>query len=54
MRPLVHLKEIWAVVDSVKKGTGIGANGPEIARKFKILQERLDQSVIEWSNELTA
>ena len=48
------LKEIWVAVDSVKKGMGIGANGPEVARKFKILQERLDQSVIEWSNKLAA
>jgi hypothetical protein len=47
-----YLRELRQTLNSVEQGSSIGANGPEIAKKLKRVQERLGWSITQWQGEL--
>jgi len=47
-----YLKELRQLLDSVEQGSSIGANGAEIAKKLRRIQERMNWSITQWRDEL--
>lgn len=51
---VLYIKQLRQWIDTVQEGTSIGDNGPEIARLFTNVQQRMGWSITEWRNELQA
>lgn len=49
-----YLAELRQVIDTVERGGAIGGTGPDVARKFKLIQDRMTWSLTKWRDELAA
>jgi hypothetical protein len=47
-----YLRELRQLLDSIEQGGSMGANGPEIAKKLRRIQERMNWSIPQWRDEL--
>jgi len=51
---VLYIKQLRQWIDTVQQGSSIGGNGPEIARLFTNVQQRMGWSITEWRDELQA
>jgi len=48
----LYLKQLVQWIDNVEQGSGIGGNGPVIAKLFRDVRDRMGWSITEWRDEL--